>query len=52
MPKLQHEILLKIPPDVAEETNNPTRVELHWAPYHPAVTVTAMLFCGEYLCLG
>jgi hypothetical protein len=36
MPKTRHNILLKIPADVAEATNNPTRVELRWTPYHPA----------------
>jgi hypothetical protein len=28
---------LKILPEVAEATNNPTTVRLQWVPYHPAV---------------
>jgi hypothetical protein len=41
MPKPPTKILLKIPPEIAEETNNPTRVELRWTPYHPAVYSSA-----------
>jgi hypothetical protein len=41
MPKSPTKILLKIPPEIAEETNNPTRVELRWTPYHPAVCSSA-----------
>jgi len=34
-------MLLKIPPEVAEETNNPTTVQLTWTPYHPGVYTSA-----------
>ena len=41
MPKTTTKVLLKIPPEIAEETNNPTRVELRWTPYHPAARSSA-----------
>lgn len=41
MPKTRHTILLKVPREVAEETNNPTRVVLRWTPYHPTARTSA-----------
>jgi hypothetical protein len=41
MAKTTHKIFLKIPAEVAEETNNPTTVVLTWTPYHPAARTSA-----------
>jgi hypothetical protein len=41
MPKPRHQSLLRIPPDVAKATNNPTTIRLTWTPSHPAVRSSA-----------
>ena len=41
MPKTRHKILLTIPGEIAEASNNPARIELRWMPYHPAVRTSA-----------